>query len=384
MKQTPFIYGNIVSEKAFTNRENERKKLYSNLISGINTMIISPRRWGKSSLVAKVFKEIEKENSRIKIVNIDLFAVNSEEEFLEVFAKEIIKASSTKWEDWAKSGKDFFKQLVPKISFGVDPVSDFSLSFDWSELRKNRNEILNLPETIAIKRKIKFIVGLDEFQNLSTFPEYKIIEKRMRAVWQRQKLVTFCIYGSKRHMMSNIFDNSANPFYRFGDIILLQKIRTDKWVNYIYRGFKRTNKRIEKSQAKQISMLMKNHPWYVQQLSHYTWNLTNDVATENEIVKALEELINTNSPLYQQEIEQLGKTQLNLLKAIARNEKYLSSVNVLQKYQLGTSRNVSKNKKNLINKDMILKTDEGFELLDPAFELWFKKQFLNNSLYNYL
>jgi len=382
MKQTPFLYGNIVSEKAFTDREDERKKLYSNLTSGINTMIISPRRWGKSSLVAKIFKEIAKENSKIKIVNIDLFAVSSEEEFLELFAKEIIKASSKKWEDWAKSGKDFFKQLVPKISFGVDPISDFSLSFDWSELRKNRNEILNLPETIAIKRKIKFIVGLDEFQNLSTFVGYKIIEKRMRAVWQRQKLVTYCIYGSKRHMMSNIFDNSANPFFRFGDIILLQKIKTDKWINYIHRGFKRTNKRIEKSGAKLISSLMKNHPWYVQQLSHYTWNLTNDLATESEILKALEEVIYANSPLYQQEIEQLSKTQLNLLKAIVNNEKYLSSANVLQKYQLGTSRNVSKNKRNLINKDMVLKTEEGFELLDPAFEIWFKKQFFNNSLYN--
>ncbi len=375
--KSPFIYGNIVSAKAFTDRENEREKLSSNLVSCINTTIISPRRWGKSSLVAKVFKDISKSEKRIKTVIIDLFSVSSEEEFLEIFAKEIIKISSSKWEDWAQSGKELFKKLIPKISFGIDPINDFSISFDWAELRKNRNEILNLPEIIARKRKIKIIIGLDEFQNLATFKDYKNLEKNMRAVWQRQQGVTYCLYGSKCHMMSNIFDNSASPFYRFGDIILLPKIPTEKWVSFICRGFKNTGKTIEKPLAKLIADLMKNHSWYVQQLSHYTWNLTSDVVTKREIKKALEEVINANTPFYQQKIEQLSKTQLNLLKAVVNNEKQLGGTKAMNKYHLGTSRNVSQNKVVLSHKDIINKTENGFELLDPVFEIWFKKQYFN-------
>ncbi len=373
--KSPFIYGNIVSSKAFTDRSKEKEKLTSNLISGINTTIISPRRWGKSSLVAKVFNDISRKEKRTRTVIIDLFSVSSEEEFLETFAKEIISASSTKWEDWANSGKEFFKQLIPKVSFGADPISDFTISFDWEELRKNRNEIFNLPERIARKKKIKFIIGLDEFQNLAAFSEYKNIEKSMRAVWQRQNNVTYCLYGSKRHMMTNIFDNSASPFYRFGDIILLPKITTDKWVSFIYRGFKSTRKSIDKNLAKLIADLMQNHSWYVQQLSHYTWNLTIDVVTKKEIQGALEEVISANTPLYQQAVEQLSKTQLNLLKAIVNKEKQLGGTFVMNKYQLGTSRNVSRNKVVLSNKDIINKGENGFELLDPAFEIWFKKQF---------
>ncbi len=309
--------------------------------------------------------------------------VNCEEEFLELFAEEIIKASSTKWEDWIKSGKDFFKQVIPKISFGVDPNSDFTLSFDWSELGKNRKEILNLPETIAQRKKIKFIIGLDEFQNLSLFSEYKKFEKNMRAVWQRQKKVTYCIFGSKRYMMTNIFDNSANPFYRFGDVILLSKISTEEWTNFIYSGFKKTNKHIDKSLAEIIPRIMKNHSWYVQQLSHYTWNLTSKRATEVEIKKALEEVISANTPLYQQEVEHLSRTQLNLLKAVANNEVQLTSTFVMQKYNLGTPRNVSKNKETLIKKDIINKVDAGYEFLDTAFEIWFNKKFNNYPLDKY-
>ncbi|MBK7106120.1 MAG: ATP-binding protein [Ignavibacteriae bacterium] len=383
MKNSPFIYGNVVADISFTNRDEESKKLYSNLTNGINTTIISPRRWGKSSLVEKVFKDILKKNKNTKTIIVDLFLTSSEEEFLELFAKEIIKASSTKIEDLIKNSKDFFKQLIPQISFGADPNSELSLSFNWTELKKNKNEILDLAEQIAIKKKNKFVIGLDEFQNLATFTDYKNLEKNMRAIWQRQKHVTYCIFGSKRHMMTEIFDNSTSPFYRFGDIILLQKISTENWVKFISDSFKNSKKLIKIQIAHKIPTIMKNHSWYVQQLSHYTWNLTDKVATNVEIKKALEELISANTPLYQKDIEQLSKTQINLLKAITQCEQQLTSANVMQKYKLGTPRNVTKNREILINNDFIHYQDGKYEFLDPAFELWFNKVFYNKFIEAY-
>src|ERR1043165_4580888 len=100
MKDSPFIYGTTVSVQSFTNREKETEKLRSNLLYGINTTIISPRRWGKSSLVEKVIHDINKKEKKVKTVIIDLFSVNSEEEFLELFAREVIKASSSRWQEW--------------------------------------------------------------------------------------------------------------------------------------------------------------------------------------------------------------------------------------------------------------------------------------------
>jgi hypothetical protein len=375
--KSPFVYGHIVSNKEFADREDERKKLAINMLSGINTMIISPRRWGKSSMVTKVFEELSKENKNVKVLILDFFSANSEEEFLQMFATEIIRASSSKWEDWVRSGKEMFTSFTPRVTFGIDPISDFNISFSLGELKKNKREILNLPEVIAKKKKFNFVIGLDEFQNIANFSDYKKLEKNMRAVWQKQKHVTYCIYGSKRHMMKEIFDNSSNPFYRFGDIIYLQKITTDKWIKFIQSGFRRTKKKIDKPNAQLIVDLMKNHSWYIQQLSHYIWNLTSEVVTKREIKLALEEVISANTPLYQQAIEQISFTQINLLKAITNNEKQLSSMELLQKYNLGTSRNVSKNKTILLSKDVINKVGERFEFLDPAFELWFKRQFFH-------
>ena len=129
-----------------------------------------------------------------------------------------------------------------------------------------------------------------------------------------------------------------------------------------------------------VADLMQCHPWYVQQLSHYTWNRTTKSATRSDILTSLDELLNANLPLYQKETEILSTTQLSLLKAIACGEKHLTSTETMNKYHLGTPRNVSKNREILINKDIIGESEGKLIFLDPAFEIWFRRVFLNASL----
>ena len=127
---------------------------------------------------------------------------------------------------------------------------------------------------------------------------------------------------------------------------------------------------------------MQNLSWYVQQFSHYTWNKTHHKASISEVKAALRELINANSPLYQRDIESLSRTQLNLLKAIAQSEKQLTSARVMDQFNLGTPNNVRKNKRTLIEND-IINDSVGLEFLDSAFEIWFRIQFFNIKLENY-
>jgi uncharacterized protein len=376
---TPFKFGKTTDLDCFTNRDEERKKIKQNLLSGINTMLISPRRWGKSSLVEKIVSELNTEKKNVKTVMLDVFAASNEEEFLNLFAREVIKKSSKKWEDWMKSGKEFFKAIVPKISLGIDPINDFEISFDWEELKKNKDEILNLPERIAQLKNIKYIICIDEFQQISEYEGYEHLEKKMRSVWQKQQNVSYCLYGSKRHMMTEIFNKPSKPFYRFGDIILLQKIKTESWVSFIVTNFKKTNKSISKKEALFIVNSMRNHSWYVQQFSSYVWNKTKTSVTQDILNDAIEELVATNMPLFMREIEILSVTQVNFLKAVSQGENKLTSTAVMQKYHLGTPRNVSKNKQILTYSDMLNFENGEYEFLDPVFELWFKKVFFRQD-----
>lgn len=378
---SPFAFGHIVNLQAFTNRENDLEKLKKNLLSGINTIIISPRRWGKSSLVEKVANQISAENSDFIVVKLDLFSANSEEEFLENFSKEIIKASSTKLEEWIENSKKLFQYLVPRFKLKIQPDSDFSISFDWKEAEKNKNEILNLPETLATLKGKKVLICIDEFQNIAQFQNFENIEKNIRSVWQKQKNVVYCLYGSKRHMMQDIFANASKPFYKFGDLFWLQKIKTEKWISFIKEGFLKTDRIISDEFAQKIPELMKNHSWYVQQFSFYIWSETNKEVTQEIFENALQRLVEGNEPFFKNIAESLSVGQINLIKAILCGETQISAKKTLLEYHLGTSANVNKNKQTLINKDILNQTESGFELLDPVFELWFRKMYLGENYF---
>ena len=224
--KTPFVFGKIATEKNFTDREMETAILVDNFKSLINTIIISPRRWGKSSLVNKAAKLAMADDSNLRIVQIDLFNVRNEEHFYSLLAEKVVAATSSKWEESVDNAKKFFSHLVPKISVGTDPTNEISIDFDWEEVRKNPDEVLDLAEEIAEAKGLKIVVCLDEFQNISEFTDPDYFQKRLRSHWQTHQRVAYCLYGSKRHMMMEVFTDSSKPFYKFGNLIFLIKIET--------------------------------------------------------------------------------------------------------------------------------------------------------------
>jgi len=122
--KTPFQYGKIAEADGFIDRAAEKKMLKSNLYSGINVMLISPRRLGKSSLVKQAMRELAAENHPLKICFIDAFTILTEEEFYRAFMQEIIKSTSNQWETWLNTAKEFLKAFSPRISLGNDPTME--------------------------------------------------------------------------------------------------------------------------------------------------------------------------------------------------------------------------------------------------------------------
>ncbi|MDR3367338.1 MAG: ATP-binding protein [Prevotellaceae bacterium] len=379
---SPFLFGKTVPDSVFINRKNDIEHLWLNLRSGINTVLISPRRWGKSSLVAQT-AFLHRQDKPVKWCFFDMFAVRDEADFYAQFSRALLKATSSKWEDWVKGAKMFFKQLLPKITVGVDPAQEFSVSFDWKELENHKDEILNLPEQIAQKQQIQLIICIDEFQNIHYFPEAESFEKLLRSYWQHHQRVSYCLYGSKRTLMAEIFNKKNRAFYRFGDVMMLDKIATEHWIPFIVEKFAQTGKAITPALAEKIVALMKNHPYYVQQLSHYVWENTPETATADILEEAVARLLEVNYAMYQGEVEALSNTQVNLLKAIANGVTQLMALKTLQDYHIGTPRNVSKNIKILERDDFIEKVNKRAAFLDPAFELWFCRYYMHKSLNYY-
>lgn len=373
--QTPFNFGRTVKSDCFTNREQEVKKLAGNFQNKVNTIILSPRRWGKSSLVEKVAGQVK--SKTIKIAIIDLFGIRTEEEFYNALANAVIKATSSKTEELVELAKKFLKSITPKFTIDLGEKQNISMQLDVDTVKKYYRELLDIPEKIAIEKNIELVICIDEFQNISTFNDYLAIQKRLRSVWQHHQHVTYCLYGSKQHMMMDLFNKQSNPFYKFGELMYLPKIAEAKWISFITKQFSKTKKEITPGQAAKIAQAVKYHPYYVQQLSHLTWINTDKKVTDAGINQSIQELLEQNALLYFKETEDLNNTELNLLKAISRNEKQLSSKEVIKRYKLGTSANVIKARNYLVKKEIIDVTGDAVEFIDPAFELWFIKNIGN-------
>ena len=373
LMENPFIYGMATFGKWFTDREEDAKRLSVNFIHGINTILISPRRWGKTSLVLKIAKQISDKN--LKIVNLDIFSCRSEEDFYRIFANEIIRQTSNKWEEWAENARQFLSALTPVITIGNDPVNDFSISFNISKKSLQKEEILNLPLKIAIKKGIRIVVCIDEFQQIVEFPDHKSFQKKLRSVWQLQaQHVSYCLYGSKKHLMYTLFSSQSMPFYKFGDVLFLQKIPVEYWIPFIQQRFEETGKLISSDLANKICQTVENHSSYVQQLSWLIWVKTEREATEVDFNDAYTDLLNQNSMLYHNYVEGLTSLQINFLHAVADGvHDRFSRKEIISKYKLGTSANISRMKKSLEQKELIDISPKMITFNDPVFRVWFKK-----------
>ena len=371
--EKPFVFGVATSGDNFTDREKETQRLLLNFTHGVNTILISPRRWGKTSLVKKV-AQLAQTKTR-KIVYLDIFSCRTESEFYRLFATSVLKQTSSKWDEWVENTKQFLAHINPKISIGTDPMNDFSISFEYSMQDSAGNDILQLPEKIAIEKGIQIVICIDEFQQISDFEDSKTFQKKLRTVWQLQQHVSYCLFGSKKHLMNELFEKKNLPFYKFGDAIYLTKIETKYWIEYICKRFENTGKHISPELAKEICRLVDNHSSYVQQLAWLLWIRTTDIATEEQLTHALEDLLDQNNILFQSETENLSAYQMNFLKAVIDGiHSKFSSKEIILKYNLGTSANIVRLKSALLQKELIETDGKEIILADPVFGVWFKKE----------
>jgi len=372
---TPFIFGKLATGENFTDREAEQQRLIQNFRSGTNTILISPRRWGKSSLVHKSAQEAKKAEHAPIMVFIDLFNIRSEEDFYKCLAESVIRATSGRMEEIMSNIKEFMKEWVPRISFSPDAHHEFSLSLDWAEIKKQPDEILNLAENIAVAKNRKIVICLDEFQNIAFYENPLAFQKKLRSHWQKHQMASYCIYGSKRHMLLDVFTSPSMPFYRFGDMMFLPKISIDYWIPFIQERFKSTGKDIDREQAERIATLTECHPYYVQQLAQQTWLRTEKAVTIGIIDEALDNLVLQMSLLFQNITEDLTTSYVNFLKMILDGHTRYTSMENIDRYQLGTSANVIRIRKALISKEIIDEHEGKAILLDPLYAIWLKKYY---------
>ncbi|MFA7578058.1 MAG: ATP-binding protein [Candidatus Muiribacteriota bacterium] len=372
----PFSSGKIVFDDDFCNRKEEIKTLSKYAVSGVNTVIYSPRRFGKTSLVKKIQKSID-----IQSFYCDFFGVVSAEDIVNRIISSIINPVSNK-KNSLKKILDFFKLLRPVVNYDTLNNS-YSVSIDIdkkSPLNSIEYVIKSLNEMSA-KTQQNFLIIFDEFQEITEIKDYIAIEGLMRTVIQESKNISFFFVGSRRRILLEMFTDKKRPFFHSSILFELKKIPEKEFSIWIKEKFKTNGIDCSDEQALKILSLVKNYPFYVQKLCFYIYSIIDgNTLLDNHIDTAFELLIEEEKRVTEMVLQSLSNKQKEVLYALSleKTDRIMNNV-YLTKHNLIAS-TVQSVLIKLENLDLISKNEYGFiEIVNPIHEINILRMFQSKT-----
>lgn len=258
-----FPVGVPVSGKDMIDREKELKELMGLVEIGQSVVISSPRRFGKTSLAIVALDGLKKKGYFVGMV--DLFKILNKRELAEKIVLSVLKnkVSSNAWAKLKEGIVSFLKYLKLKTSLG-----DFEIIVDLIG-EKNEDKLLEnaleFIEKFAVKNKKKIIFFFDEFSDIEKL-DGDIWLKKMRSIFQHHKNATYIFAGSQESLMTSIFADRKQAFYKFARLTHLWYLPEGSTTEYISSSFKKLGFSFKREILGMLSKISQCHPYYVQLL----------------------------------------------------------------------------------------------------------------------
>jgi hypothetical protein len=375
MERNPFVFGKVVTGDHFCNRVKEIKTLKSYISDGYSVWLYSPRRYGKTSLIHRVFAQTK----NVKTVYFDLYNIISVDDFCRKYSQLIARDLFT-WKHDVKSltGKltKYFKSLYPKVSFDETGHPSLSLESLVIEKQPEVEQILQIPEMIAKENKQKICIAFDEFQEIDRINPFLI--NWMRSVFQNQQHVSYIFLGSKQDLMRTIFASTHSPFYEFAVKMDIAPISEKDLTEYINKGFKRTGLEISSSNINEIIRISGGHPHFTQYFASVVFDQIRNGADQEDVNFTsiwLNQIIDSQSIIFQNTFDTLNNNQRRVLVAVAQSDENseLFSNELRSKFNLPSSSTLNTTIKGLISRNLIQKDKSVYRLINPIFREWLKQ-----------
>ncbi len=358
MEKNPFKFGTIVDGEFFTDREEEIARIKSFIMGENHMILISPRRYGKTSLIRKVLNE-----SKRKYIYLDLQLVFSPDDFASQLLKRIYRIFPM------QKVKGFIKsfRLIPSVI--MNPVTgETEISFkpgsgDLAPLE----DVLNMIEKLGSADN-KIIVVLDEFQDI--FRIHDGLDRIMRSIMQNHSKINYIFMGSSESMIRDIFERKNSPFYRFGSLMTLKKIPARKFERFLNERFSVKTEHYEEL-VKSIMKITDFHPFYTQQLAFTVWEILGSSDYTDKIAeRAADEIVQSHDNDYERIWNSLNRTDMSILAGMCQTGISPLSDEFSRIYGTGASSTVFSALRRLTGKGFLVREKSGYTIDDPFFRRW--------------
>ena len=353
----PFKFGSLVEGEFFTDRVEELAKISDIIHSENHLILISPRRFGKTSLIAKAVKQTNRPE-----IFLNLQLITSISDFATELLKKVFKAYP--FEKIKHLIKNF--RIIPAIS--INPLNNaVDISFNPVVSAKPiLEDVLNLINQLGEKGG-KPIVVFDEFQEIRIID--KNLDKILRSIIQVHSHINYVFLGSLESMMHEIFERKKSPFYHFGIVNYLAPIQTQDFYDFLLQGFSKITNNNLPEIANEILHITHGHPYYTQQLAFHCFNA---IKNDNfiSIDQVIQQIIEEHTIDYERFwINLTLKERFLLIEMIQLRYGFIQR----KEMSIPSSTRYSAYKKLLTN-GFLIQISKNYQLEDPFFERWILEQ----------
>jgi hypothetical protein len=374
--QNPFIYGEVVADEAFVDREVELDRLVTDLGTSQKIFLISPRRYGKSSLIRQALGALSRRGALT--VEVTVSAYSSYLAFLEGYARALASVE-TRWDRARQWLTDAITSTRPEIRHEPGDTGRGRLSVAFPAVSTSRDvnrlavEVFAMPGRLAAERSRAVIVALDEFQAVAEF-DGGSVEHTLRAAAQQQRQVGYVFAGSEPTLMERMI-GPRRPFYKAGPVMRLEKIPADVFAASIEERFTKTGLRPEPGLGTAIVDLSGNLPYDVQRLAHETWDDVKAGGTKRATLESLHatlaRLLAEQDTMFEAVWQRLTLAQRAALRAVVLQDgRELLSADTRTRHRLGGPSSVQASVAALVKQDLLLKEDQRYVVVDSLLREW--------------
>ena len=376
----PFVYGEVVPAAAFVDRQDELKRLSADLLTGQKVFLISPRRYGKSSLISRALAKAG--HAGCLTVSVTVSAYSSYLAFLEGYARAVVAAEtrSSRAVTWLR---EQLGQTRPEVRLEAEPDGSSAIAVSFPAVRTSKDvvrlapEVFTLPARLAEVRKRRVVVALDEFQAIGGF-DGGSVEEALRAAVQHQRQVGYVFAGSEPTLMEAML-GPKRPFYKAGPVMRLQKIPADQFAAFIDLRFRKAGMRPEAGFGQAVLDLAGHLPYDVQRLAHEAWDDARaggvrPVGLEH-LHSTLRRLLAEHAVFFEASWQRLTLAQRAVLRALVLEDGVgLLSVDVRARHRLGGASSVQAALGALQREDVITRDGERWVVVDSLMREWIARR----------
>ncbi|MEA1876838.1 MAG: ATP-binding protein [Bacteroidota bacterium] len=366
MKTNPFQFGGLVDDPYFIDRKEELSEIKISLAHGQNMVIYAPRRYGKTSLIKRVAREMEANGH--PVVYLDFFRVYSKLRFIELYSQIILSKQTGGIETALKWFKSQVSGLTPTVSLNQDGEPVFGIGYlQGRPTSEDIIQILKLPEKLYSGKQV--VVIFDEFQEIAQL-NGESFEKEIRSVTQEQNNVSYVFMGSKTHMILDMFNQKERAFYQSSKLYPLGKIPVIEIKLFITKGFLQSELTLNDDILGLILDWTENIPYYVQFLAAelFTWSQGSDQISEEDLILVMERILNRQNDYYTELMDKISSNQKNVLRALSEQKTEILSKSIADQYFLSSPSSTQRALSGMMKLGVIEKQGSTYTFSDPFFK----------------